>query len=70
MMEICLQGEALLPFPLEDEFIEKVKDAVGYIVRWPKHLVIQCSDLVRLFPYADPFKSVLTCMKVKQVCLT
>ncbi|KAK9076248.1 hypothetical protein SSX86_004581 [Deinandra increscens subsp. villosa] len=45
MMETCVQGEALLPIPLEEEFVEKVKDALGYILSWPRHLVIRCSDL-------------------------
>ncbi|KAK9071564.1 hypothetical protein SSX86_007992 [Deinandra increscens subsp. villosa] len=48
MIEICFQGEALLPFPLEEEFIEKVKDAPGYILMWPRHLVIQCSNLEKV----------------------
>ncbi|KAI3690691.1 hypothetical protein L2E82_05748 [Cichorium intybus] len=46
MMDMCVKGEALLPIPLEEEFILKVKDAVGYILSWPRHLVIRCSDLV------------------------
>ncbi|KAI3732930.1 hypothetical protein L1987_64142 [Smallanthus sonchifolius] len=46
MMEICVQGEAFLPIPLEEELIMKVKDAVGHILSWPRHLVIRCSDLV------------------------
>lgn len=46
LMQICLQGEALLPIPIEEEFIDKVKDAVGFILSWPRHLVIRCSDLV------------------------
>jgi hypothetical protein len=46
MIETCVQGEALVPIPLEEEFVEKVKDALGYILSWPRHLVIQCSDLV------------------------
>lgn len=45
-METFMQGEALLPIPLEDEFIERVKDAVGHVLHWPRHLVIRCSDLV------------------------
>ncbi|KAK9058724.1 hypothetical protein SSX86_023566 [Deinandra increscens subsp. villosa] len=48
MIEICFQGEALLPFPLREEFIEKVKDAPGYILMWPRHLVIQCSYLKKI----------------------
>ncbi|KAI3511051.1 hypothetical protein L1887_18193 [Cichorium endivia] len=45
MMELCVQGEVSLPIPLEEEFIVKVKDVVGHILSWPRHLVIQCSDL-------------------------
>ncbi|KAE8672344.1 hypothetical protein F3Y22_tig00111843pilonHSYRG00019 [Hibiscus syriacus] len=45
MMEMSVQGDASLPFPLDEEFIYKVKDAVGFIVKWPRHLVIRCSDL-------------------------
>ncbi|KAI3815296.1 hypothetical protein L1987_14958 [Smallanthus sonchifolius] len=45
MMEMCVQGEAFLPIPLEEELIMKVKDAVGHILSWPRHLVIRCSDL-------------------------
>ncbi|KAE8669016.1 hypothetical protein F3Y22_tig00112261pilonHSYRG00088 [Hibiscus syriacus] len=45
MMEMSVQGDALLPFPLDKEFIYKVKDAVGFLVKWPRHLVIRCSDL-------------------------
>ncbi|KAK1424472.1 hypothetical protein QVD17_19802 [Tagetes erecta] len=47
-IEICLQGEALLPIPFEDEFIVKVKDAVGHILSWPKDLVVRCSDLEKV----------------------
>ncbi|KAF5763678.1 hypothetical protein HanXRQr2_Chr15g0683151 [Helianthus annuus] len=49
MLEICLHREALLPVPLEEEFIMEVGDAIGQILSWPRHLVIQCSDLVVLF---------------------
>nr|KAJ0198569.1 hypothetical protein LSAT_V11C700374080 [Lactuca sativa] len=45
MMETILQGEALIPIPLVEEFIMKVKDALGHILSWPRHLVIRCSDL-------------------------
>ncbi|KAI3777726.1 hypothetical protein L1987_47528 [Smallanthus sonchifolius] len=45
MMEVSIQGEALLPIPLEEEFITNVKDAVGHILTWPRYLVIRCSDL-------------------------
>ncbi|KAI3820358.1 hypothetical protein L1987_07904 [Smallanthus sonchifolius] len=44
-MEICVQGEAFLPIPLEEELIMKVKDALGHILSWLRHLVIRCSDL-------------------------
>nr|KAJ0211768.1 hypothetical protein LSAT_V11C400208720 [Lactuca sativa] len=44
-METIFQGEALIPIPLEEEFILKVKDALGHILSWPRHLVIRCSDL-------------------------
>ncbi|KAI3695492.1 hypothetical protein L1987_78489 [Smallanthus sonchifolius] len=45
MMEVCVQVEAFLPIPLEEELIMKVKDAVGHILSWPRCLVIRCSDL-------------------------
>ncbi|KAE8683135.1 hypothetical protein F3Y22_tig00111213pilonHSYRG00118 [Hibiscus syriacus] len=45
MMEMSVQGDALLPFPLDEDFIYKVKDAVGFLVKWPRYLVIRCSDL-------------------------
>ena len=32
MMETIFQGEALIPIPLEEEFIVKVKDALGHIL--------------------------------------
>ncbi|KAK9076249.1 hypothetical protein SSX86_004582 [Deinandra increscens subsp. villosa] len=48
MMETCVEGEALLPIPIEEVFIEKVKDAFGYILSWPRHLVIRCSDLNKM----------------------
>ncbi|KAE8725780.1 hypothetical protein F3Y22_tig00008145pilonHSYRG00058 [Hibiscus syriacus] len=48
MMEMSVQGDALLPFPLDEEFIYKVKDSVGFIVKWPRHLVIRCSDLEKV----------------------
>nr|KAJ0211082.1 hypothetical protein LSAT_V11C400191740 [Lactuca sativa] len=51
MMETILQGEALIPIPLEKEFIVKVKDALGKILCWPRHFVIRCSDLVILFAH-------------------
>nr|KAJ0223304.1 hypothetical protein LSAT_V11C200071280 [Lactuca sativa] len=45
MMETIFKGEALIPIPLEEEFIVKVKDALGHILSWPRHLVIRCYDL-------------------------
>lgn len=57
MIETILQGEALVPFPLEEEFIVKVKDALGHILSWPRHLVIRCSDLVILFEHIFPWLS-------------
>nr|KAJ0193317.1 hypothetical protein LSAT_V11C800438100 [Lactuca sativa] len=38
MIETILEGEALIPIPLEEEFILKVKDALGHILSWPRHL--------------------------------
>nr|KAJ0205188.1 hypothetical protein LSAT_V11C500263950 [Lactuca sativa] len=57
MIETILQGEALIPFPLEEEFIVEVKDALGHILSWPRHLVIQRSDLVILFEHICPWLS-------------
>ncbi|KAE8712910.1 hypothetical protein F3Y22_tig00110221pilonHSYRG00091 [Hibiscus syriacus] len=45
MMEMSVQGDVLLPFPLDEELIYKVKDAVGLLMKWPRHLVIRCSNL-------------------------
>ncbi|KAE8674381.1 hypothetical protein F3Y22_tig00111758pilonHSYRG00273 [Hibiscus syriacus] len=53
MMKMSVQGDALLPFPLDEEFIYKVKDAVGFLVKWPRHLVIRCSDLSVKVQYED-----------------
>ncbi|CAH1447647.1 unnamed protein product [Lactuca virosa] len=61
MMETIIQGEALLPIPLEEEFIAKVKDALGHILSWPRHLVIRCSDLGKVV--AKPVKKHATPMK-------
>ncbi|CAH1418455.1 unnamed protein product [Lactuca virosa] len=61
MMETILQGEALIPIPLEEEFIVKVKDALGHILSWPRHLVIRCSDLGKLV--AKPVKKHATPLK-------
>nr|KAJ0207771.1 hypothetical protein LSAT_V11C500246210 [Lactuca sativa] len=65
MIETILQGEALVPFPLEEEFIVKVKDALGHILRWPRHLVIRCSDLGKVVAksvkkHATPVKKAAT----------
>ncbi|CAI9291110.1 unnamed protein product [Lactuca saligna] len=69
MMETILQGKALIPIPLEEEFIVMVKDALRHILYWPRHLVIRYSDLSEndLFGYDsytyltwDDFEAVLT----------
>ncbi|CAI9276860.1 unnamed protein product [Lactuca saligna] len=65
MIETILQGEALVPFPLEEEFIVKVKDALGHILSWPRHLVIRCSDLGKVVAksvkkHATPVKKAAT----------
>ncbi|KAE8692580.1 hypothetical protein F3Y22_tig00110831pilonHSYRG00032 [Hibiscus syriacus] len=51
MMEMSVQGDSLLSFPLDEEFIYKVKEAVGFIVKWPRHLVIRCSDLEKVLVF-------------------
>ncbi|CAH1423010.1 unnamed protein product [Lactuca virosa] len=61
MMETILQGEALIPIPLEEEFIVKVKDALGHILSWPRHLVIRCYDLGKVV--AKPMKKHATPVK-------
>nr|KAJ0208468.1 hypothetical protein LSAT_V11C500241660 [Lactuca sativa] len=61
MIEIPLLGESLLLIPLEEEFIVKVKDALGHILCWPRHLVIRCSDLGRVV--AKPMKKYATPVK-------
>nr|KAJ0193080.1 hypothetical protein LSAT_V11C800436100 [Lactuca sativa] len=68
MMETILQGDALLPMTLEEEFIVMVKDAPGYILSWPRHLVIRCSDLGKvvakhLEKHATPVKKDATPVK-------
>ncbi|KAE8704658.1 hypothetical protein F3Y22_tig00110450pilonHSYRG01184 [Hibiscus syriacus] len=35
----------------DEEFIYKVKDAVGFLVKWPRHLVIRCSDLEKVLAF-------------------
>ncbi|CAI9299081.1 unnamed protein product [Lactuca saligna] len=63
MMETILQGDALLPMPPEEELIVKVKDAPGYILCCPRHLLIRCSNLLS--------SSSFTHVKVKYMsCLT
>ncbi|CAI9261130.1 unnamed protein product [Lactuca saligna] len=47
---------ALIPIPFEEEFIVKVKDALGHILSWPRHLVIRCSDLCKKFKHTTPVK--------------
>ncbi|MFS8034523.1 hypothetical protein Hanom_Chr17g01582151 [Helianthus anomalus] len=49
VLEICLHREALLPFPLKEEFITEVGDAVGHVLSWPRHLVIRCSVTPRKY---------------------
>ncbi|KAE8727748.1 hypothetical protein F3Y22_tig00005377pilonHSYRG00070 [Hibiscus syriacus] len=51
MMEMSVQGDALLPFPLDEEFIYKVKDVVRFLVKWPRHLVIRCYDLEKVLAF-------------------
>nr|KAJ0220453.1 hypothetical protein LSAT_V11C200056840 [Lactuca sativa] len=68
MMETILQGEALIPISLEVEFIVKVKDALGHILSWPRHLVIRCSDLGKVVgklvkKHATPWKEGATPLK-------
>nr|KAJ0191502.1 hypothetical protein LSAT_V11C800450430 [Lactuca sativa] len=65
MIETILQGEALVHFPPEEEFIVKVKDAMGHILSWPRHLVIRCSDLGKVVAksmkkHATPVKKAAT----------
>ncbi|CAI9303091.1 unnamed protein product [Lactuca saligna] len=65
MIETILKGEALIPFPLEEEFIVKVKDGLGYILSWPRHLVIRCSNLGKVVAksvkkHATPVKKAAT----------
>ncbi|CAH1450249.1 unnamed protein product [Lactuca virosa] len=60
--------ESLIPIPLEEEFIVKVKDALGHILSWPRHLVIRCSDLGKVVgkpvkKHATPVKKHVTPVK-------
>lgn len=47
-VDTSVEGEAQIPIPLPEEFVETVKDAIGYILSWPTDLVIPCPSLVRL----------------------
>ncbi|MFS7889183.1 hypothetical protein Hanom_Chr00s000003g01603971 [Helianthus anomalus] len=68
MLEICLHREALLPVPLEEEFIMEVGDAIGHILSWPRHLVVQCSDLEKMLakPKTKPVKDLKSNKQIKQ----
>ena len=46
VMDSFVQGKELLPFPLEEQGIFIVEDAIGHVLTWPRHLVQKCSDLV------------------------
>jgi hypothetical protein len=48
-VDTCVKGEAALPVPVPEEFVEVVNDALGWILRWPKDLVISCTGSVRMF---------------------
>ncbi|CAI9290686.1 unnamed protein product [Lactuca saligna] len=68
MMETNLQREALIPILLEQVFIVKVKDALGHILSWQRHLVIRCSDLGKVLgkpikKHATPVKKDATSVK-------
>ncbi|KAF5796781.1 hypothetical protein HanXRQr2_Chr08g0355831 [Helianthus annuus] len=69
MLEICLHREALLPVPLEEEFIMEVGDAIGQILSWPRHLVIPCSDLEKMLakPKTKPVKDLKSNKQIKQL---
>ncbi|XP_076938369.1 uncharacterized protein LOC143606498 [Bidens hawaiensis] len=60
MMECSIKGDSLLPIPLDEEFIYKVKDGVGHILSWPTHLVIRSSDLEKTVkkPFAKPLPKI------------
>lgn len=49
IVDVALQKDAKIPFPIEEEYVILVEDAVGHIVGWPSHLVIKCAALVMLF---------------------
>lgn len=40
VIDIVINAEALLPFPIKDDDISTVGQAVGYVMAWPKQLVI------------------------------
>ncbi|KAJ0576486.1 putative Ulp1 protease family catalytic domain, papain-like cysteine peptidase superfamily [Helianthus annuus] len=68
VLEICLHREALLPFPIKEEFIIEVGDAVGHVLSWPRHLVIRCSDLEKMVakPKTKPVKDLECKKQIKQ----
>ncbi|PWA39178.1 ulp1 protease family, C-terminal catalytic domain-containing protein [Artemisia annua] len=45
-VDTSVQPEALIPNPIPEEFVETVKNAIGYMLSWPSHLVIPCSGLL------------------------
>ncbi|PWA73107.1 transposase, Ptta/En/Spm [Artemisia annua] len=47
-VDTSVQSEALIPNPIPEEFVETVKDAIGYMLSWPSHLVIPCSGLNKI----------------------
>ncbi|PWA83083.1 ulp1 protease family, C-terminal catalytic domain-containing protein [Artemisia annua] len=47
-VDTSVQPEALIPNPIPEEFVETVKDAIGYMLSWPSHLVIPCSGLNKI----------------------
>ncbi|CAH1443286.1 unnamed protein product [Lactuca virosa] len=61
IMKYSASGETLIPIPLEEEFIVKVKDALGNILSWPRHLVIRCFDPGKVV--AKPVKKLATPVK-------
>ncbi|CAI9277277.1 unnamed protein product [Lactuca saligna] len=66
-------ASALIPIPLEEDFIVKVKDALRHILSWPRHLVIRCSDLGKVVAtpvkkHATPVKEGATPLKEEIGC--
>ncbi|PWA91381.1 transposase, Ptta/En/Spm [Artemisia annua] len=47
-VDTSVQPEALIPNPIPEEFVETVKDAIGYMLSWPSHLVIPSSGLNKI----------------------